>query len=405
MLGLLGLFGAMAAGVMADSLLSSVLARKSGEDEDEEEPAEDEDEGDAPSDDDESGESLLDWAGKDPGVESGGGAGAVADLTDGGSAEVGGEDPVPATGLDTDVPDSPAIDTPAPDTPASGDPSFDGMPISDDLPDPVDPDQTISGTDNPDNLTAGGGNDQVEAGSGDDLVAGQGGNDTLSGGAGRDALHGGAGDDQLSGDEGDDTLIGDEGDDLLWGGSGNDDLAGGPGHDTLWGGPGDDSLTGGEGDDMLLGEDGDDRLMGGAGDDLLIGGRGSDEIDGGLGNDTLWGSAPGEGDDGAVDFLNGGEGDDVLMLNPGDYGHGGAGADFFVLSHFGPASDPAHIMDFEIGRDELAVLYDRSLHPDPVLDVQPDPDGNAVVTLDGANIAILHGAAGVSVGMISLIPG
>jgi len=46
-------------------------------------------------------------------------------------------------------------------------------------------------------------------------------------------------------------------------------------------------LDGGEGDDVLIGGDGDDHLTGGVGDDVLIGGPGQDVLDGGPGSNVL----------------------------------------------------------------------------------------------------------------------
>jgi Ca2+-binding RTX toxin-like protein len=46
-------------------------------------------------------------------------------------------------------------------------------------------------------------------------------------------------------------------------------------------------LDGGEGDDVLIGGDGNDVLSGGAGDDVLNGGPGLDTLDGGPGNNVL----------------------------------------------------------------------------------------------------------------------
>jgi Ca2+-binding RTX toxin-like protein len=83
---------------------------------------------------------------------------------------------------------------------------------------------------------------------------------------------------------GDDTLEGFKGDDWLFGGVGNDLARGGKGDDFLGGGggdPGNDTLYGGEGNDFLVGDEGDDKLYGGTGSDFLEGGEGSDTLSGG----------------------------------------------------------------------------------------------------------------------------
>ncbi len=73
-------------------------------------------------------------------------------------------------------------------------------------------------------------------------------------------------------------------------------------------------LVGAGGDDTLTGLGGSDSLFGESGDDSLDGGTGSDQLVGGAGNDTL----DGGGNDGFVDTLEGGDGDDLYIFNPGD---------------------------------------------------------------------------------------
>jgi Ca2+-binding RTX toxin-like protein len=150
--------------------------------------------------------------------------------------------------------------------------------------------------------------------------------DVFHGGAGDDELTGFEGADQLHGDEGNDTLLGGLDDDILQGDDGNDLLLGGAGDDTLEGGEGVDDLSGDEDDDILLGGGGDDSLDGGAGDDRLTGGAGNDELTGGTGDDVLAGDeativgllnvtgVSGSGND----VLAGGPGDDTLIGAGGD---------------------------------------------------------------------------------------
>ncbi|OKH99020.1 calcium-binding protein [Streptomyces sp. CB02923] len=86
------------------------------------------------------------------------------------------------------------------------------------------------------------------------------GNDTLThcgqdcyGEAGNDSLTGTDEENNLHGDDGDDVLHGKGGADVLYGGKGNDKLYGEAGNDTLWGNSGDDVLWGGPGTDKLSG--------------------------------------------------------------------------------------------------------------------------------------------------------
>ena len=92
--------------------------------------------------------------------------------------------------------------------------------------------------------------------------------------------------------------------------------------DVIIGGNGSDTLSGGDGSDTLLGGNGQDTLSGGTGDDLLSGGNGIDMLDGGAGSDAVYGN---NGDDvatyvvvenfGAVNFYDGGNGSDTLVLS------------------------------------------------------------------------------------------
>lgn len=283
---------------------------------------------------------------------------------------------------------------------ANGGTEPDGQPKSDDLPDPVDPDLVLTGSTGADMLQGGSGGDQITAEAGNDHLAGGAGEDSLSGEAGDDLAQGGAGADVLAGGDGDDSLWGDEGDDELTGGAGNDALAGCEGNDRLSAGEGDDSVLGGTGEDWLGGGAGADTLSGGEGGDSLLGGAGADEVDGGGGNDRLWGASGGE-EDGSVDFVNGGGGDDVLHLGTGDYGNGGAGADSFALQEFAPGSALVQITDFDPAEDQLVVMYDASLHPDPQLTLQSG-SGATILLLDGVPLASLTNGAALDLGAVQL---
>jgi len=219
-------------------------------------------------------------------------------------------------------------------------------------------------------------------------------------------LGGTSGKDQLRGSSADDQLWGLDGDDYLRGNGGNDALFGGSGNDHLWGGSGNDRL---EGQSMVT--DGQLRqevnfLRGGAGDDLYFvngtGDRVFEKFDEGIdtvyttvgftlpdhvenlftyfsyqfddqplvgnslnnritgssfsyetirgldGNDTL--SATGRS--GA--FLDGGNGDDVLIQTIGE-SKGGAGADLFVAAGRGAHTrpdTPMVVLDFNASQGD-----------------------------------------------------
>ena len=116
----------------------------------------------------------------------------------------------------------------------------------------------------------------------------------------------------------------------------------------------------------------------GLGDDALQGGRGMtgrwaetgpDKVDGNAGNDTLWGGA----EDDAVDFLNGGAGEDDLHTGAGDYASGGGGADVFTLDDIAAGAPLPQITDFDRQEDALVLLYDASLHSDPEVTIASEP--------------------------------
>ncbi|SCW90777.1 Hemolysin-type calcium-binding repeat-containing protein, partial [Rhizobium mongolense subsp. loessense] len=180
---------------------------------------------------------------------------------------------------------------------------------------------TITGFNVADVITAGAGNDTITAGDGNDTLDGEAGNDILDGGSGDDTHIGGEGDDLLIGNVGADTFDGGNGVDTLdftyytanhsinldtglvtfsdgtteqilnienaIGGAGNNVMQGSSANNRLEGRDGNDALSGGAGNDVLNGGNGTDSHFGGDGDDLLIGNVGADTFDGGNGVDTL----------------------------------------------------------------------------------------------------------------------
>lgn len=195
-----------------------------------------------------------------------------------------------------------------------------------------------------DNFDGRGGDDLIYALDGNDSLTGGDGNDTVYTGNGSDRALGGLGRDTLYGNLGNDRLYGGDGKDFLSGDEGNDSLYGDAGRDTLNGGDGNDRLYGGEDDDLLSGDGGNDRLDGGKGDDDLNGGEGTDYLSGGDGDDMLNGRDPFIVTDPTTpplpgrDRLLGGNGNDTVLADSGDYALGGKGVDTLNVQFANPSS-------------------------------------------------------------------
>lgn len=103
---------------------------------------------------------------------------------------------------------------------------------------------------------------------------------------------------------------------------------------------------------FLQGGDGADVIVGGAGDDSLNGGGGADHLAGGAGDDTLSGGGAGTGQ---TDLLDGGDGNDQIHLGAQVVAIGGAGDDTFVLETAQGSETPPQqhdlgvILDFTAG--------------------------------------------------------
>lgn len=269
--------------------------------------------------------------------------------------------------------------------------------------------ERIDGTDGNDDLMGDGLNDLLFGGTGDDF---------LSGGNGNDRAFGGEGNDVLTGGNGDDLLRGSDGTDVLFGRAGNDDLRGDLQDDWLDGGKGDDVLNGGFGDDLVAGGTGADTLEGGGGDDVVIGAKGldfalSDDALADLRDDFSEGfdafnpddPNPDNGgprtDDGEVDILDGGDGDDLLIAGAGDTSTGGNGEDVFVLIN-DVGGDLSVITDFDDDEDSLLYLYDET-QGEPVMDLTVNADGTQTLTADGEDLATIL-SADLSLDSVVLMP-
>ncbi|GGE53495.1 calcium-binding protein [Actibacterium pelagium] len=264
-------------------------------------------------------------------------------------------------------------------------------------------------TEDNDTLEGGDGPDLLDALAGDDLVHGGAGNDTLLGGKGDDWLNGAEGDDLLFGGLDADDLLGDLGVDVIFGGEGDDYLAGQAEDDQLWGDEGDDTLIGGPGDDLVLGGDGDDAMMGGLDDDTLVGGDGQDIVNGNDGDDVLTGfktTDEGLEDDNTKDYLNGGDGADLILVGSGDIASGGEGEDGFVLGDWLlDGEEIPDLKDFDPESDRLFIVYDDDEHPDPELslDMSQDQPDAATLLLDGLPLADIDSLQSLAEAKITLL--
>ena len=253
--------------------------------------------------------------------------------------------------------------------------------------------------------------DQIDGAEGNDRIQGLDGDDNLNGGAGDDELRGDSGEDALDGGAGNDTLLGEDGADIMRGGDANDTLFGQNADDLLFGEDGNDSLQASAGNDELDGGAGNDTLSGGLDDDTLTGGAGADLLFGGWGNDVLSGlmrNAVGVDEDDSG-FLNGGGGDDSILVGAGDIVSAGDGADEIVLGDWLGAGEAAEILDYSAEDDSLVLVWDdgsaNSEEPSITLSLDTDEYDAAqtIFMLDGAVVAMVNGTA-LTVADIALIP-
>lgn len=220
----------------------------------------------------------------------------------------------------------------------------------------------------------------------DNRIAGTSGHDILSGEGGDDTLNGGAGEDILIGATGDDTLRGDIDNDFLAGGAGDDFLSGGPGDDTLRGYSGNDTLNGGAGNDLLIGVDIANR-------DVEVG----DFFTGRDASGPLAFETPTEDE---ANVLNGGDGDDRLLLGEGDTATGGEGRDLFQVGKWVNENAPL-ITDFDASEDILSIVYDDE-QPTPTITIERS-GGETQVLANGVTLARITGdAPGLNVSDVAL---
>ena len=246
---------------------------------------------------------------------------------------------------------------------------------------------------------------QVEGTSADDVITTATGDDIVTGGPGDDTLDGAQGSDIIIGDGGLDQIRGGDGNDLLLGRGGGDVVEGNAGDDWVEGDGGDDTVTGGRGADTVIGSEGADLIIGGNDDDVLIDGvvpgtpldtatlellRGGTSLLDIVGTDPLSLT-----DDLDADTLNGNDGADVLIFGKGDIASGEGGVDDFAMVTDGAASalDTARILDFEPTTETFALIVPADTAVMPTVTVQTQ-GLDAIVSVDGAELATIVGAAG-----------
>jgi Ca2+-binding RTX toxin-like protein len=239
--------------------------------------------------------------------------------------------------------------------------------------------------------TGGGTEEPEDPRLGDDL-------NSIVGTDGADAIRARIVGDQILGRGGDDTIAASGGRDEVFAGAGNDLVAGGNGSDVLWGGPGDDTLLGGEGGDLLRGT---------AGNDLLFG------VELGFENtfaEALAAALPASAPDLPTsydlprtvvedgqwrDVLEGGSGDDALVLGARDTGTGGLGADGFWIGEWGQGGESAALItDYDPTEDRILYVHTAASDGEalPVLTFGTTEAGDGTILADGQLVAVVAGA-------------
>jgi Ca2+-binding RTX toxin-like protein len=272
----------------------------------------------------------------------------------------------------------------------------------------------INGSDQPESIFSGNGNDTVNGLAGNDYIDGGKGNDVISGGLGDDTMVGGSGDDKYIVDSiedivkeelnaGVDTVLsnlssfslgdnlenlilgsdalygtGNKADNAIQGNSQNNKLDGGFGKDTIDGGAGSDQIDAGDGNDKIAAGDGDDDVIGGAGNDIVTGGLGNDTILTGDGNDIV---DAGAGDD----FIVGGDGagDDTY--------NGGVGIDTVKYT----SATAAISVNLSTGTAKSLIKDNARIGSDKLSNIENVIAGNYSDTITGSKVSnILTGGFG-----------
>jgi Ca2+-binding RTX toxin-like protein len=152
--------------------------------------------------------------------------------------------------------------------------------------------------------------------------------------------------------------------------------------------------------DTINGGSGDDIIDGGPGDDVIHGGQGGDILDGDDGDDTLFGSTEGQSDN-SVDFLFGGNGNDVLVLGSGDLVTGGQGEDHFSIEFSGAGY--ATINDFNPADDRISIAIYGESGSNPQISTQVGSYGETLIMVDQVVVTSLSNGASIDPDDISVI--
>ena len=138
----------------------------------------------------------------------------------------------------------------------------------------------------------------------------------------------------VKGTDGDDTLTGTDRHDVISAYAGNDTIHGMGGFDVIRSGPGNDNADGGDGHDFMRGGKGDDTQYGGPKGDIIFAERGVDVTYGGDGSDDLWAMAHKDVERKAgepADTLHGENGNDRFHVRDGEADTVNCGAGFDVV--------------------------------------------------------------------------
>ena len=105
-----------------------------------------------------------------------------------------------------------------------------------------------------------------------------------------------------------------------------------------------------------------------------------------------------------ADFLNGGDGNDKLVIGQGDFAHGGSGADQFILGDWIDEDGQAFIQDFVLGEDQIIVaVQEDELGSASVTFEENGDTGATLVLLNGLAIASLANTSGLTPDMVTLV--
>lgn len=116
-------------------------------------------------------------------------------------------------------------------------------------------------------------------------------------------------------------------------------------------------IVGGIGTDLIRGDDGDDTLRGQENQDTIYGGDGQDNIYGGDEEDTIYSS-----DDHKGDFVDAGDGKDLVYAGGIDVVYGGLGDDTIIVYAFDDGKAGGRF-EGNIGADDVTViLYDDTYY-------------------------------------------